>query len=323
MKPLIICSLAVSAVLITSCSKKDNPGPGGGGISWGTGRIYYESPTEGVRYIDLSTQTKGLLLPTDYDRHDWDVSMDGKKAITSANTNDNDYDANLYTISNVSDGQVVKQFRYYPTDGDYTSPRFSPDQSMIGVVPTYDDGIVLLNTQGGFLRHLKTFNGQKLNQNIMAWMPDNTLLFMTGNNLYRSNKAYTSATFITELHLSKWGAPQLSPDGSRIAYASGNHIWMMNADGSNKRQVSQSTDEEAYPVFSPDGRFLLIGTHFIESTGDPGGSGVFSDGVWRLSIIPADGQQYNVDEGADNRVIQIRLKGKTTNEICDGTMEWR
>lgn len=322
MKSFILLSLASILFFLQSCSKDHDPSDSPGKGSWGMGRIYYTSPTEGVRYLDLATQTKGLLLPDNYDRHDWDVSMDGKKTVTSSNTGDTDWDANLFTISNVSDGQITQQFRYYTTEGDYASPKFSPNGSKIGVVPTYHDGIVIMNLKGQVEKHLLSYGGQKINQNIMAWMPDNTLLFMVGNKLYRTNTAYTSASLITEINLSKWGAPQPSPDGSHIAYASGNHIWMMNADGSNKKQITQSTDEETYPTFSPDGKYLLIGTRFIESTGNPG-SGVFSDGVWALAIIPADGQQYNVDEGADKRVVQLRLRDKERNEICNGSMVWR
>ena len=322
MKSRLFLMLAGVCLLLQCCRKNNDSPDAPGGSFRGTGRIYYTSPTEGVRYIDLATGTKGMLLPDDYDRHDWDVSMDGKKVITSSNTGDTDWDANLYTISNVSDGQVTRQFRYYPTEGDYASPKFSPDGSRIGVVPTYHDGIVIMNLNGGVERHLLSYGGQKVNQNIMAWMPDNSILFMAGNRLYRTNTAYTGASHITDITLSKWGAPQASPDGSRIAYASGNHIWMMNADGSNKKQITQSTDEETYPTFSPDGKYLLIGTRFIESTGSPG-SGVFSDGVWALAIIPADGRQYNVDEGADSRVIQLRLGSAHRNEICNGSMVWR
>lgn len=322
MKKISFFSYVLLATALFSGCKKDGKNSPGDRGSWGNGRIYYSSPTEGVRYIDLATKTKGLLLPEDYDRHDWDVSLDNKKVITSANTGDTDWDANLFTISNVNDGQVTGQFRYYPTEGDYASPKFSPNRSKIGVVPTYHDGIVIMNLNGQVDNHLLSYDGKKINQNIMAWMPDNTLLFMVGNRLCRTNTAYTSANVIADINLSKWGAPQPSPDGAHIAYASGNHIWIMNADGSNKKQVTQSTDEETYPVFSPDGKYLLIGTRFIESTGTPG-SGVFSDGVWALAIIPADGQQYNVDEGADNRVIQLRLQGKERNEICNGTMLWR
>jgi len=61
--------------------------------------------------------------------------------------------------------------------------------------------------------------------------------------------------------------PRFSPDGSRIAFTSdrggGDNIWVMNADGSDKRQV---TKEEFrlldQPTWSPDGRFIAAKKHF-------------------------------------------------------------
>lgn len=61
--------------------------------------------------------------------------------------------------------------------------------------------------------------------------------------------------------------PRFSPDGRRIAFTSdragGDNIWIMNADGSDKRQV---TDESFrllnQPYWSPDGRFIIAKKHF-------------------------------------------------------------
>jgi hypothetical protein len=61
--------------------------------------------------------------------------------------------------------------------------------------------------------------------------------------------------------------PQFSPDGKRIAFTSdrggGDNIWLMNVDGSDKRQL---TKEEFrllnQPAWSPDGRFIAARKHF-------------------------------------------------------------
>jgi dipeptidyl aminopeptidase/acylaminoacyl peptidase len=60
--------------------------------------------------------------------------------------------------------------------------------------------------------------------------------------------------------------PQLSPDGQWVAYVvstinakddkSTSHIWMVNIDGSNNRQITFSNESENSPRFSPDGRYL-------------------------------------------------------------------
>ena len=56
-----------------------------------------------------------------------------------------------------------------------------------------------------------------------------------------------------------------SPDGSRIAFISDrdgqDNVWVMNADGSNPRQVSKQRDKRmALPAWTPDGNYLIART---------------------------------------------------------------
>ena len=60
--------------------------------------------------------------------------------------------------------------------------------------------------------------------------------------------------------------PQVSPDGNWVAYVvstvdtkedkSKSHIWMVNIDGSNNRQITFSNESETSPRWSPDGKYL-------------------------------------------------------------------
>ncbi len=62
------------------------------------------------------------------------------------------------------------------------------------------------------------------------------------------------------------GDPQISPDGQWVAYVVGttdakedksnSHIWMVNINGSNDRQITFSNESESSPRFSPDGKYL-------------------------------------------------------------------
>src|SRR5215218_3175605 len=59
---------------------------------------------------------------------------------------------------------------------------------------------------------------------------------------------------------------QISPDGQWVAYVVGStdakedkantHIWMVNVDGSNDRQITFSHESESSPRWSPDGKYI-------------------------------------------------------------------
>src|SRR5215203_5431366 len=60
--------------------------------------------------------------------------------------------------------------------------------------------------------------------------------------------------------------PQISPDGQWVAYVVGtvdakddkscSHMWMVNIDGSNDRQITFSQDSETSPRWGPDGKYI-------------------------------------------------------------------
>lgn len=61
--------------------------------------------------------------------------------------------------------------------------------------------------------------------------------------------------------------PRFSPDGRRIAFTSdrggGDNIWVMNADGGDKRQVTKEDFRLVnQPSWSPDGEFIAAKKHF-------------------------------------------------------------
>ncbi|RXZ64188.1 amidohydrolase family protein [Pelagerythrobacter rhizovicinus] len=82
--------------------------------------------------------------------------------------------------------------------------------------------------------------------------------------------------------------PRFSPDGSRIAFTSdrggGDNIWVMNADGSDKRQVTKEKFRLLnQPTWSPDGRFIAARKHF--TTGRSLGTGE----VWIYHVSGGSG----------------------------------
>jgi Tol biopolymer transport system component len=310
------------AFLFIACSKEGTTPDAGGGddgggnppnVNIGTGFIYFEWATEGLQKINLQTSEKSVVLPDDVSRSGFDVSWDGKQLL-EANDASDDYESEIYTLTNLSNGTIVWQFRKYTGHAQNTTPLLSPDNTLIAAPPTFDDGIIILDTRGNILAELLSINGNKLT-NEVAWMPDGTLLIATEKSLYRTNQAFTTATLIAQFNFDVWGAVAANRQGTKIAFRGGNHIWLMNTDGSNMIQVTDSNDFESHPVFSPDGNYLLVGTE--PSPMQLGGY------YYHMRIIPADGKKYNVNQGADPNVITVVPKGEDKVQPYYAGAVWR
>jgi hypothetical protein len=73
------------------------------------------------------------------------------------------------------------------------------------------------------------------------------------------------------------GAPRWAPGGERIAYQCGPHLWMIDADGSNKRQLTTAGGIQRRPAWSPDGSAIA----YCQGPGP--------NGPWQMAVISIDG----------------------------------
>jgi Tol biopolymer transport system component len=74
--------------------------------------------------------------------------------------------------------------------------------------------------------------------------------------------------------------PRISPDGKSIAFMSDrkgqNNLWVMDADGSNARQVQNDREARAFePAWTPDGQFIVIRRTNLRPNAGPGGAGLW------------------------------------------------
>ena len=89
--------------------------------------------------------------------------------------------------------------------------------------------------------------------------------------------------------------PVWSPDGSKIAYVAqgsevnGLDIWVMDADGGNQKNITQTSGDEFDPEWSPDSSRIVFTHHYRDSAGSP-----IYGLVW-MNVDGTDRQRLSVD----------------------------
>ncbi len=69
--------------------------------------------------------------------------------------------------------------------------------------------------------------------------------------------------------------PSWSPDGEKIVYVGRQHVWVMDTNGENQKQVTFDDDfSEEHPTWSPNSRYIIF-----ESLRKDGGVGIYSVSV--------------------------------------------
>ena len=157
----------------------------------------------------------------------------------------------------------------------FSLPIFSPDGSKIvfsgddlGSVNT-DDSIYTVNTDGtGFTQIVPRPGDEIPVVSSPRFSADGTLVYyisdggVTGgfNSLYAMSVLGSTPTRLTESADGSVTSYNFSPDGSKITYSVSSNagdpegdIFVMNANGSNKVNITNRPGADRLPVFSPDG----------------------------------------------------------------------
>jgi Tol biopolymer transport system component len=137
----------------------------------------------------------------------------------------------------------------------------------------------------------------------LALSPDHKTITMNLlGNLWTLPAAGGTATRTTSLQQDT-AYPDWSPDGKTIAfqsYKSGTfHIWAMNPDGSNVRELTFGFYDDREPQFSPDGTKIVFSSD-RPPDGSPAGTATGSYNVWTLTLATGQVTEITHQSGATN-----------------------
>ena len=187
-------------------------------------------------------------------------SPDGRKIAFTSDRNGN---MEIYVMN--ADGGNVINLTNNPARDEY--PAWSPDGRKIvfSSVRERGSGIYIMNIDGSNQVRLNEVHPGSIDVD-PTWSPDGRkILFASG---LRESGAYDEIFLIdstngdNEINISNNPDcsnqyPEWSPDGRKIAFRSCGEIYVMNADGTNQRKLTNSLTLS--PEWSPDGQKIIFG----------------------------------------------------------------
>lgn len=187
------------------------------------------------------------------------VSPDGSRILFVTNRDGN---SEIY-VMNANGSGLVNLTQHPEIDN---RPRWSPDGTRIAFSSTRTGvfAIFVMNADGSDPVNLTGSSGGTA----ATWSPDGTRIAFTANRtgdfeIWSMNADGSNPVNLTNDPAASDIAPAWSPDGSRIAFSSnpdqpvgsgGNdEIWLMDANGSNRVQLTDNPADDYWPSWSRDG----------------------------------------------------------------------
>lgn len=179
------------------------------------------------------------------------------------------------------------------------SPAWSPDGAWIAYISdkSGDDEVYLIDQMGKEPERKLTSSGHF--KSGLVWSPESDkLLFTTEENaLYLLDKDSGKEKLIAKNEHREITSYSWSPDGQWIAYDfavrnRNRDIYFYNVKTGESRQVTQDLGDDYEPVFTPDGKYLLLITTRIGS----------SPVLARLSLLPEDKEPFVFEDDEEKGV---------------------
>ncbi|MEJ2710221.1 MAG: glycoside hydrolase family 3 N-terminal domain-containing protein [Anaerolineales bacterium] len=206
----------------------------------GRGDIYLENP-DGSALVNL-TRTAAI----DERVPDW--SPDGSQVAFASDRAGN---PDIYVMQ--ADGKGLLQNTSNPAIDD--EPSWSPDGTRL-LFHSDRDGNAELYTVNADGSALKRLTNTATNEFAARWSPDGDKIFFIEGQAGSFHLAVMASDGSARSQLTGEGVFQgfdLSPDGSRLVFASGGQLWLMDTAGSEAVQISSLPGLAAFPAWSPLG----------------------------------------------------------------------
>jgi Tol biopolymer transport system component len=222
----------------------------------------------------------------------------------------------LYVMN--ADGSGLEEI---PIDGLSVASgvSWSPDGTRLALTSNAPDGtglnVYVVNADGsGLERVLGGLWGE------IAWSPDGRMFALAGypdastkppdlRDIYTVAADGSGLTRISHAGTEVWlGSPAWSPDGKRIAFTRWDavtgslDIYVMNADGTGRTQLTDWKGIDTAPIWSPDGDWIAFASDRgatdaqIERNRE-GGNGEVGENIWIMRADGTDARQITAHDG--------------------------
>src|SRR5437870_3508530 len=172
------------------------------------------------------------------------IAADGQIAFMS----DRDGNREIYLMR--ADGTGLVNLTNNPAQDEW--PAWSPDGSKIAFITTRDGNpqIYVVNSDGSGSTRITSNPWQYFTP---VWSPDGTKIAFSGydgsSQIYVVNADGSSVSRLTSIGSAS--SPVWSPDGSKIAFSGYDGIYVMNADGSGLRNLTNNPASDFAPAWRP------------------------------------------------------------------------
>ncbi|HEX4427225.1 MAG TPA: protein kinase [Terriglobales bacterium] len=124
----------------------------------------------------------------------------------------------------------------------------------------------------------------------MLYQPGNGAI--TGNRMVWLDRKGKELDAVNDRSYSTFDL-RLSPDGKRVAYATGNGIWTTDLERKTRTRITFDSQPIVQPAWSPDGKELLFAIHVAQGGGNVEVRNIPSDGGGQERLlIPANNYRY-------------------------------